>query len=624
MKNRSRIICLGSATSLIVFAYLLCSTGMPEHPPSISRHILALIAAVLGIAIATFGSTRITVQSDPRIPVMPKNAVVGILILILGYGATVRLTGLESNPPPLWYDEANHGLDAIMLLETDYHPLLFPSNCGQEPIYKYMTAGAVALFGPRPLAVRIGAAVTGSLTLLFFYLWIRTVCNGVWALCSTLLLASSFWHVHFSKIGFRSILVPLFLAVVFYCYETADRRVSSWGYATAGLLLGAGVYGYIAYRLVPVLFIIFVAFTFRSKTDRHTSKWPGTLWMIPGFLIAVLPLAIIGLSHPEQLISRVSLTSVFSAAGNPIWNIFHNLHQHILFPITGGDPILRHGLPGRPPLSAAGAVLFGLGLGSAISNSRQAWARAGLIFYLGLILPGILSVPVQAPATLRCLGAVIPVFMLCGAGFMNLTSGYSRRFMILSALFLMTAAIAQNAYRHHYLWPNAIKEAPIRDRSEFGFNQDEVAIANYINRRSDPLETVYLSPQLRLHPTIRFLTWNKSTYEGIYRPEYFKYVTKNNRSLAVVLHLKDRNIWWLRNSDQKQFFWFWKHVEQLTDGELQAMINYCYPGKTYLMNDADTYILEQIKEIFPTGNVKPFGNFTVFSIYIDGGDTGEI
>ncbi|MBN1356289.1 glycosyltransferase family 39 protein [bacterium] len=618
MKTKSGSMSLFWACLFLTAACLISSTGEPDEPPHPSRHFTGLGLAVAGILLAAAGSRQEPEQIEsPSSSMNNKYIVPCIVIMILAAGAVIRLIHLQSNPPQFWYDEANHGLDAILILEGNDRPLFFPSNCGQEPLFKYLSAGSILASGCAPQAIRRVSALAGWLTLIPFYFWIRTVCGNLTGIISTFFLAFSFWHVHFSRIGFRGILVPLFLVLTLYGIDSARIHGSKRLYFASGLAAGIGLSGYIAFRLAPLLLAFYLIWVCRDRIRDDSPPAGQWLWILPGFAIAVLPVAVDLWQNPHSFTSRIALTSLFSAPGNPTQNLLNNVHKHILFPITGGDPILRHGIPGRPPVSMVESILFGLGLGYAFSRLRESWAKAAVVFYFGMLVPGILSVPVQAPATLRVLGTSTAVYLLAGTGWNAIRRIIPVALRPAGLILLLLFSVSQNAWRHFELWPELLRRDSPARRSEFGFNQDEVSVAEYLNGKGNEPEEIYLSPQLRLHPTIRFLTWKKGSYKGIYRPEYFRYIEDPKGDLEVVLQLKKRNLWWLRNTPRKNFFWFWKRTENLTDGELQAMIRYCYPGETYLMHDSDEAILETLRVMYPEGTLKNHGDFWIYRVPLD-------
>ena len=105
-------------------------------------------------------------QSLPHqdsLPAGPSHLGWVFLLLALLTAAALRFWQLGAAPPGLYRDEAYNGLDALGVLQGR-HALFFSANNGREPAYIYLTALSVALFGRTVLAVRLAAAVAGTLT----------------------------------------------------------------------------------------------------------------------------------------------------------------------------------------------------------------------------------------------------------------------------------------------------------------------------------------------------------------------------------------------------------------------------------------------------------------------------
>ena len=82
--------------------------------------------------------------------------------------AGLRFWQLGDLPPGLYRDEAYNGLDASGILNGE-HALFFEANNGREPAYIYISSIFIALFGQTPLAIRLAAALIGTLTTLAVY-----------------------------------------------------------------------------------------------------------------------------------------------------------------------------------------------------------------------------------------------------------------------------------------------------------------------------------------------------------------------------------------------------------------------------------------------------------------------
>ncbi len=169
-----------------------------------------------------------------------KKAII-FLLLILLLAAVFRLWRLDSIPSGLYPDVAINGNDALDSLETGNFKVFYPENNGREGLFIWLIALSFSIFGPSIWAIKIVAAVFGILTVLGLYLLTKElfrtenskqkiVNSEIIALLSAFFLAVSFWHVNFSRIGFRAILVPFILVFGFYfLLKSFSKNVSGHG-----------------------------------------------------------------------------------------------------------------------------------------------------------------------------------------------------------------------------------------------------------------------------------------------------------------------------------------------------------------------------------------------------------
>ena len=107
-------------------------------------------------------------------------AILAVAVLL---GAAARFYGLGTLPPGLYHDEAYNGLDALRVLEGE-RPIFFEANNGREPLFLYGMAVAMSLLGRTPYAVRVTAAVLGTLTVPATFLMARALYDryvGLWS-----------------------------------------------------------------------------------------------------------------------------------------------------------------------------------------------------------------------------------------------------------------------------------------------------------------------------------------------------------------------------------------------------------------------------------------------------------
>ncbi|MFN2108293.1 MAG: ArnT family glycosyltransferase, partial [Anaerolineae bacterium] len=355
-----------------------------------------------------------------------------LLLLLLLVGAGLRLWDTGLVPPGLYHDEAQHGLDALAVLETGHVPLYFSANNGREPLFIYLVTLGVAALGRSPLAVRLPSFFVGFLTLAATYdlakvLWGRRA--GRWALA---VLAVTFWHVHLSRVGFRAVMLPLFTALFLAqlarglrnhesrISESPDRRskiqnpkskIGNW--IAAGALYGASWYTYMAARFTPVALGVMIVYGLLFHRERTLQAWRGLLLFCVIALLVLAPLGVYTLRHPDIVLARTGQVTILSPEinGGDFWGTLfgHTLRTAGMF-VVRGDRIWRHNLAWRPVWGPALGLAFLIGVGVALAGFRRnAGAALALLWTAVMALPTLLAE--DAPHFLRAVG-VLPTAVL--------------------------------------------------------------------------------------------------------------------------------------------------------------------------------------------------------------------
>jgi 4-amino-4-deoxy-L-arabinose transferase-like glycosyltransferase len=350
-----------------------------------------------------------------------------------------RFYQLNSVPPGLYPDIAMNGNNASQSLQAGDYKTFYTDNNGREGMIMWLDALSMAVFGITPMALKIPGAIFGALTVFGIYLLVSELFDkrkNAIALLSAFLLATSFWHINFSRIGFRVILEPFFLVFTFYflakAFKAGERpqgnprglsRIPIFWSAVSGIFFGLGFYTYTGYRLaVPLLLCVLALWLIQYWKNKQQFIKISMVLLATTFL-AALPIGIYFLHNPADFLGRAGQTSVFSAP-HPLLELGKSLSLHLgMFDIYG-DANWRHNLPGQPELFLPVGLLFLLGFIIAASRiiksaKNKNWGLEFksfsllLIWFFFMLLPGILTSE-GIPHALRTLG-VIPAAMILAA-----------------------------------------------------------------------------------------------------------------------------------------------------------------------------------------------------------------
>ena len=331
-------------------------------------------------------------------------------VLLLGVALGLRVWGLQDNPNGLWTDEALNGYYSYSLLETgrdptgNFLPLFSRSVAGNENSYRFLTVPSIALFGLTAFAVRLPAALIGTLTV-----WSLQRLVGVWfgrvaAWAAAWLLALSPWHLQFSRAGFRTILLPLLVCLGLQAFQRGigdrPRRL-----LLSGLLFGLGLYSYSAGRVFVPILVVALAVLFWTELRERRRHAIGFLAVFGAFLLVLLPFWVSseGLARAESV--RVE------SWGQGALNYLSYFDPAFLF--FEGDDNLRHSLRGFGQLHRMEILTLLLGF-AVIATERK---RPHLILMVWLLAyPLAAAVAVEPHHALRSfIGA--PIFaIISGVG----------------------------------------------------------------------------------------------------------------------------------------------------------------------------------------------------------------
>jgi 4-amino-4-deoxy-L-arabinose transferase-like glycosyltransferase len=367
--------------------------------------------------------------------IVSKRKVIIFLLIIIIIAAFFRLWQLNTAPPGLYPDEAINGNDALISLQTHNFKVFYPENNGREGLFIWLIAFSFWLFKPSIWAFRIVPSIFGILTVLGLYLLTKELFfryrqdqnqARFVALLASFFLAISFWHINFSRIGFRAILVPFFLVFGFYFLFKGFRpkKHSNIVLILSGLFLGLGFYTYIAYRFVVLLLaiVLICQYLIAQKQKEKKQFFRSATYLLFSIFITALPIGIYFLKYPAQFFGRAAGVSILSQP-NPISNFGKSLLDHLAMFILRGDGNWRHNFAGAPELLWPVGILFFIGIVFLIKDLlllkkeknifKFQIANFIISWFVVMLLPGFLSAE-GIPHSLRVIG-VVPVVYICAA-----------------------------------------------------------------------------------------------------------------------------------------------------------------------------------------------------------------
>lgn len=332
-------------------------------------------------------------------PVAP---LAGILLL----AAALRFPALGQIPPGLYTDEAYNGLDALAVL-AGARPIFFEANHGREPLFIYAVAASIAFLGRTPIAIRLVAAFAGTLTVAATFAMARAWFGPRLGLLAAAITAITVWPINLSRIGFRTVGLPLFTGLALWQLGQGWQTNRWRHFVAAGLFYGLSFYTYLAARFTPLAFIAFGVYL--VLTCQFACRWRQLLVFAAVALLVITPLLGYWITHPGTTLERSAQVSIFNPVinqGDPVGMLIRQVGGALLMFTTRGDFIPRHNVPLRPVFDPLLAVAFVVGIVILVGRWRDpGYALAG-IWLVVMLLPTILAE--GAPHFLRAVG-VLPV-----------------------------------------------------------------------------------------------------------------------------------------------------------------------------------------------------------------------
>jgi len=384
---------------------------------------------------------------------LPLRWEVGLVATVVALAAFFRFWHLLSFPPGLWYDEGVNATDAITLIDRDHTRIWFDTVFGRSTLYLYLLAGSFKLFGFSIFAIRIVPAMAGLLAVVAFYFLARRIVGPAPAIVGTALFAVSRWAVTFSRVSWEASLQPLLeiVAVWGLIYGLDTKR--PWAFALGGMALAAGLYTYIAFRLVPFVLAFLLLYVLVGQWRLIRQNVAGLAVFAAAFVLVLAPLANFALNNQDRFLERQRQVNVFKEIDEKGSNqpLKTNIERSFKMMNVAGDHNGRHNLPGDPQVDEVTAALLVLGLAVGVWSLRS-W-RKGFVapWLVASLVPGALTITLENPSAIRGIGALPPLYLLVGlaAAALQRALGPTRQgVLVFSAL--MAALVAGSTGINYY------------------------------------------------------------------------------------------------------------------------------------------------------------------------------
>jgi 4-amino-4-deoxy-L-arabinose transferase-like glycosyltransferase len=381
-----------------------------------------------------------------------------VMVLILLLAAAFRFLAIDAAPPG-WRDDELIEFDMDRRIADGWRPLFITEAEGHEPVYHYLHAGTILLFGDNIVGYKWLPFAFGLLTASLTYALARKMFDPRVALLAAALMAVSFWPIMYARFGVRHIGTLPWMLGAFYLLYPSPRllprpfRERVWGEGRtvlAGICLAAALMTYFAGRAVPIILIaclIYLALFQRSIFKRVWRR----------YALAITAAALIALPMFVEIARTPGAEKRTEVVGGPLIELSHgNLRPAIdttlgtlgMFTFAG-DPESLYNVGGRPVFDWITGIFFYLGVLLCFIRLKRIESGFALAWLFVGIAPAFVSLP--AASFSHTITAQPVIYMLAAFGLVTLVDKYASRqgnkmIALSTCLLVSSALIGLNAY----------------------------------------------------------------------------------------------------------------------------------------------------------------------------------
>lgn len=374
---------------------------------------------------STFQSPTSNLQ--PRLWLM-----VGVLLIATAF----RCVAADSAPPG-WRDDELIEYNMDRRIADGWRPLFITEAEGHEPVYHYLHAATIVLFGDNLIGYKWLPLAFGLLTLALTYALARKMFGARVALIAAALLAVSFWPVMYARFGVRHIgTLPWMLAAMYLLYPPTPTptlpRFSGEGVravgriALAGICLAAGLMTYFAGRAVPLILAGFLGYLLVF----HRSILKRVWWH---YAIAIALGALLAAPMFVEIANTPGGEKRTEVVGGPLIELRKGNLQPAIDTTLGtlgmftfaGDPESLYNVPNRPVFDWITGAFFYLGVLGCLIRLKRVESGFALAWLVIGIAPAFVSVP--AASFSHTIAALPVVYVLAAVGIVVIVDKFASR-----------------------------------------------------------------------------------------------------------------------------------------------------------------------------------------------------
>lgn len=313
------------------------------------------------------------------------------ILLVIVLAAALRLFWLDRVPPALNWDEAAIGWNAktIWSMHLDEFGTRWPISFRsfgdyKAPLYIYLTAPVVGIFGSSEISIRLVSVMAGIVSVGLMYL--------LGGAAAAALMAITPWHILLSRPALEANLALMFILAGIWLFLMATKK--PWLLVLSAVSFILSLYSYQSPKIFVPVFVLGLILIYRSAWKR------ALVWLVLAGIIAVAataPLIKDGLGAGGR---RFQMTSVFYQPEN---NLPLTLVKNYLVHFSPSWLFWSAGETGRSQMRQTGMLLLVtapflvLGLIALWKKRKDTWSKVLWWWLLTAPLPAMIGFDVPHP-----------------------------------------------------------------------------------------------------------------------------------------------------------------------------------------------------------------------------------
>ncbi|MES2795935.1 MAG: glycosyltransferase family 39 protein [Bacteroidota bacterium] len=280
---------------------------------------------------------------DLNISIKNNNLLISIMATVI-VAFFLRFYKLGDYPLQINQDELSNIYDGYCISETGADrwgvktPIIlkaFGEFDNRPPLYAYLAAISIKIFGYSIISGRLPSAIIGFISLFLLYYVANKLGGRLYGFICLLLAAISPWHLIYSRIAHEGAALPPFFIIftLFLWFRCREKNFSLKYLLSIGFVMGLATNAYQATKMIFLLVSFLVAIDVAIQTKWDIKK---LIYLSIAIFLGASPQILASILYPDQFFSRandqmIDFSFSLSCVKTIATNFLHNFSPQYLF-----------------------------------------------------------------------------------------------------------------------------------------------------------------------------------------------------------------------------------------------------------------------------------------------------